>query len=416
MAGVYIVTGKLGSGKTLAAVGKIKDALEQGRPVATNLNLRLEKLIGKKSKKARVYRLPDKPSVEDMRMLGNGNTSYDEDRNGLIVLDECGTWFNAREWNDPKRRPLIDWLLHARKLGWDLLLIIQDISMIDKQARKSVAEHVVYCRRLDKLKYPIVDPIIKMFSGSNLPKPKVHMGVVKYGDLPDSLTVDRWWYQGRDIYPAYDTKQMFLDDYPHGLYQVLPPYYSHGRYAVKWTPRNIMRISKIYFRRFSKVAMLSLGIFAGASVAAIFQPEPVVQVQEPARSDQDKADDSTGKSIRELAGIEKKQPETLQEKFAGFVLDGVAANDQGEVIYASISNGEDRYNVDGLRAQGYLTRMVNKCELLVMTYDREQTARLYTTYCGPDKPPAQPPRMTPQERYKWKLEQVRAVERTTRYP
>lgn len=408
MAGVYIVTGKLGSGKTLAAVGKIRDALQEGRPVATNLNLRLEKLVGRKAKNVRVYRLPDKPCVDDLHVLGNGNPTYDETKNGLIVLDECGTWFNAREWNDPKRRPLIDWLLHARKLGWDLLLIIQDISMIDKQARKSVAEHVVYCRRMDKLKYPIVDPIIKLFSGSNLPKPKIHMGVVKYGDLPDSLTVDRWWYQGKDIYPAYDTKQLFLEDYPHGMYQVLPPYYSHGRYGVKWTARNIMRITKIYLKRFSKAAVLSAGIFGGAAVASIFQPQP----SPPVVQEQPEAEKEPSKSIADLIDTKpKERPPTVQELFSGFILDGVAANSQGEIIFVSIGNGEDRYNIETLRSQGLVVKMVNKCEVLIMNHDRTEQTRLYTSYCGPEKPPVTPPRMSPEERYKWKLDQVRAMER-----
>ncbi|HGS4937265.1 TPA: zonular occludens toxin domain-containing protein, partial [Vibrio parahaemolyticus] len=39
MASVYFVTGKLGSGKTLTAVGKIREAFMRGVPVATNLDI-----------------------------------------------------------------------------------------------------------------------------------------------------------------------------------------------------------------------------------------------------------------------------------------------------------------------------------------------------------------------------------------
>ena len=38
---VYVVTGKLGNGKTLITVGRIRDALAQGCRVATNLDLDL---------------------------------------------------------------------------------------------------------------------------------------------------------------------------------------------------------------------------------------------------------------------------------------------------------------------------------------------------------------------------------------
>jgi len=413
MQGVFFITGKLGSGKSLVAVGKIRDKLNAGCKVATNLDIRLYKLISPNAKKATLYRLPDKPSADDMKALGSGNDSYDDTKNGLIVLDECGTWFNARSWQDKGRSDLLAWLLHARKLGWDIMFIIQDVSMVDKQARKSVAEHVVYCRRLDKLSLPFVEPVIKFLtSGSGVPKPKMHLGIVKYGDLPTSITVDRWVYRGTDLYPAYDTKQMFLDDYPHGLYQVLPPYYSHGRYAVKRDMRYCMRITKIYFKRFSKVAMLAAGIVGGAAIASTMnrQPEPQAETVTPVvdQAEQKTEEDKSQKPLNE------EPPETVADKFAGMVIQGVASGPDDKAIFVQIGNGSESWNLQTLRSAGYIVRMVNKCEVLIMNQDRTENTRLYTSYCGPEKPPAQPPRMTPQERYKWKLDQVRAMERQAR--
>nr|WP_240297107.1 zonular occludens toxin domain-containing protein [Escherichia coli] len=60
---------------------------------------------------------------------------------------------------DKDRQPVIDWFLHARKLGWDIIFLIQDISIMDKQARLALAEHVVYCRRSDKLNIPLLAPL-----------------------------------------------------------------------------------------------------------------------------------------------------------------------------------------------------------------------------------------------------------------
>ncbi len=42
---VNFLTGKLGSGKTLCVVGKIRDYLKQGRRVATNLDLNLTAML-----------------------------------------------------------------------------------------------------------------------------------------------------------------------------------------------------------------------------------------------------------------------------------------------------------------------------------------------------------------------------------
>lgn len=414
-AGIFVVTGKLGSGKSLAAVGRIRERLQKGCPVATNLNIRLHKLIGPNAKKAVLYRIPDKPTLQDMEALGYGNTSYDDEKNGLIVLDECGTWFNSRGWQDKTRAPLIEWLLHARKLGWDIIFLIQNVKMLDKQARDSVAEYVVYCRRIDKaLKIPLLESGYKFLTGREFVKPKAHIGIVKYGDQHNSLKVDTWWYLGRDLYPAYDTKQKFSDYYPHGLYQVLPPWYSHGRYAVKRDLRFFMRMTKIYFKRFSKVAVLSFGILGGAAIASVMQPkpEPVEPVVNTPASSESPDQSKPNTSVFDGLVADKEKPKTLAEKFDGFIVTGVAAGPDGNPLFVQIGNGESKYNLQTLRAQGHIVRMVNNCEVLIMNDTREQQVRLHTSYCPPHTQVAELPRMTPQERYQWKLEQIRAMERT----
>lgn len=121
---VYAITGKLGSGKSLVSVGRIFDYLRQGKPVASNLNLDLLKLFNPRCK-FNYVRLPDFPTVRDFHAIGKGTESYDEKNNGLIVLDECGVFFNSRDWQTAERQDVIKWLLHSRKLGWDVLLIVQ---------------------------------------------------------------------------------------------------------------------------------------------------------------------------------------------------------------------------------------------------------------------------------------------------
>lgn len=275
MAEVYFITGKLGSGKTLTAVGKIREHLQQGLPVATNLNIDLRFMLGRNKKNTRFYRLPDKPKVADFASIGSANKSYDTTKDGLIVLDECGTWFNSRSWNDKDRQPLIDFLLHIRKLGWSVMFIVQDISIVDKQARLTLAEHTVFCRRLDRMKVPILSTVISIASLGlfKLPMPKLHVGIVKYGDNTNSLTVDKWMLWGTDLYKSYDTKQMFLTNYPHHTYSVLPPYYTHGRYTVPYTLRNIMRLTKIYGRKYSRFLCFTVGALLTFGVSMFYAPE-----------------------------------------------------------------------------------------------------------------------------------------------
>jgi Zonular occludens toxin (Zot) len=232
---VYIVTGKLGAGKTLAAVSRIRHYINRGLPVATNLDLFMENFRDKWNRSVLCYRLPDKPKRVDMDQIGRGNETYDELLNGLVVLDECGTWLNARGWQDRDRQGLIEWMVHARKLGWDVIFIVQDISVLDKQAREMFAEHVVWCKRLDRYRVPFIGWIVKALTGWNLTMPRLHIGVVKYGDTPQHPTVDRWTYLGDDLYKLYDTKQVFRQS-DEGVTCYLTPWHLAGRYQVKRTP------------------------------------------------------------------------------------------------------------------------------------------------------------------------------------
>ncbi|WP_025903541.1 zonular occludens toxin domain-containing protein [Tatumella sp. UCD-D_suzukii] len=270
---VHVVTGKLGAGKTLVTIGRIQDYLARGRVVATNLNLKLHHMprVGRFAKMTRVIRIPDKPSLEDFESIGRGTTSYNEADNGLLVLDECGTWFNSRNWSDKSRQPVIDWCLHARKLGWDVIFIIQDVSLMDKQAREALAEHVVYCRRMDKLNIPIIGGLISLFANSRLPLPKIHFGIVKYGDNPQALTVDKWVYTGKDLYAAYDTKQIFSANYDSGSFCLIPPYYTHGQFSIIRDFKYYMRMTRIYFKRMNRVWLMSSFLALGAGLGMLYK-------------------------------------------------------------------------------------------------------------------------------------------------
>ncbi|EOF5038564.1 zonular occludens toxin domain-containing protein [Providencia rettgeri] len=256
---VYFVTGKLGSGKTLSAVYKIRDYLMKGRKVATNLNISFTGMFGYRAKNINLVRVPDKPTAFDLDAIGRGNTSYNEDLNGLLVLDECGTWFNSRSWADKSRQDLINWIAHARKLGWDVLFLVQSLQVVDKQSRLMFAEHVVYCRRMDRLKIPYIHWILQIITLGQFRLPKIHLAIVKYGDSPTALIVDKWIYQGSPLYSAYDTKQQFSDFYDKGSFCQLPPSYLYNNPAKK----NIgffMRLTQIYFKRSSRLTLIFLGI------------------------------------------------------------------------------------------------------------------------------------------------------------
>lgn len=228
----YAFTGKKGTGKTKHAVIKLRDRyLKKGRPVATNLDIDLGKMFGPRS---RLYyvRIPDKPTEFDLLAAGHGNPgSYDEDKNGGMILDELGTWFNARTFNDKGRAGALDYLAHARKHGWDCYYIMQDIAQVDKQLRESFIEQTVRHTRFDKVRVPFVGGLLSLLLGERAGYlPRFHSAVSRMGTSPQDLVADRFMFKGQDVEPCYDTRQVFQQSYPHGTHSVLSPWHVEGRF------------------------------------------------------------------------------------------------------------------------------------------------------------------------------------------
>ena len=207
----WIIQGVRGEGKSLAAVGKIKEYMLQGRPVATNLDLYLEYLLPADNFTI-AYRLPDHPRLQDFQMLP---PAYDpnykaEDKNGLLVLDELGTWLNSRSWNQKDRLQMLNWLFLSRKDHWDIILLAQDHEMIDAQVRTTLCDYLVQASRLDRQKIPYLAPLLG-FLGFNQFMPRIHRYHVFYGLSTNQLPVETWTFSGKDIYNGYDTNQRFRD-------------------------------------------------------------------------------------------------------------------------------------------------------------------------------------------------------------
>lgn len=251
---VYVITGGLGAGKSLMAMSKMRDALQKGLRVATNMDIRLEHLVGGKRIRYDVQRLPDYPQLEHFEAIGDGyhddGQRFDEKRFGWIFLDEVATFLNSREWNmDPndegpkegaqkravqKRMALIKWLRHCRKHRWHLVLVTQGLSSLDAQVRNELVEHEVQCRRMDRLTVPFVSSITKLLGIGAVRPPQVHVGIVYYHELSPPRKVETWYLpDASSLYPAYNTQQV-LDGDCLG-YSVLD-----GRHAPwLWPPRGL---------------------------------------------------------------------------------------------------------------------------------------------------------------------------------
>jgi len=270
---VYAITGKLGAGKGKGAVQRMREYLKAGKRVATNVDLFLEHLMPMHSR-ASVLRVPDKPSALDLYALGSGNAfiqfepgvslddkgefvakapqpkilpGFDESHNGALVLDECGSWLNARSFSDSGRKEMLEFCIHARKYGWDVFFVMQNINQVDKQLRESLFEYVVRMSRLDRMKIPVLSAGVKLATAGAIDGklPRVHIGTVRLGTNPDALMADRWVFRGDDLNNAYNTTQVFSDSYEHGTHSVLSAWHIEGHKHAEPVPVGVRFLRSI---------------------------------------------------------------------------------------------------------------------------------------------------------------------------
>jgi hypothetical protein len=129
-------------------------------------------------------------------------------------------------------------MLHARKLGWDVMINVQGLGMIDKQFRENLADVLVKCIRADKVRIPVVGQLL----GKKLGRlPRFHMANFTLADVP-GMVIEREFYRNDDLQDAYDTRQVFRPDYPHGPHSLLSAWHLKGRYEVARTSTFLERL------------------------------------------------------------------------------------------------------------------------------------------------------------------------------
>ncbi len=271
-----LLTGKKRQGKTLCAIQIAAQYLKSGRIVATNLNLNLEHLLPPWCKTL-VYRLPDCPTSEDLKMLPPGNSQPAKDQfNGLILLDELATFINSREWKDKDRLNLVSWLSQCGKDGWDTLYIAQHPKMVDSQIREALCEIAGYAKRSDNIAIPVLSSFTKYFFGYKLTLPKFHVVSFQYGFSNSSPSAGYEFFGGSDFYAAYDTTQKINpmaslpgseQVYGSAICTMLSPWYLSGRYKSKG-----VMVAKYGF------AFLLIGLAFGIPAGHFFWPHSVATV------------------------------------------------------------------------------------------------------------------------------------------
>jgi len=216
---IYVLTGPVGAGKSMMATQRVIDYAARGSRVASNYHIDFSSIARRRASnlsRASCIVLPPQPTAADLEALGVGGPT--EEKAGLVVIDEAGTFLNSRTWSDADRAKIIRWMLLSRKRRWDMILIVQAVGILDKQIREAVVEVCGRIRRTDRIKVPFTQ--IKL--------PRYHIASMRYGTNPNDVIIERWMTRGDESIKCYDTTALF--EAQEGSYSVLPATLSKWRY------------------------------------------------------------------------------------------------------------------------------------------------------------------------------------------
>lgn len=131
-------TGKPGSGKTLDVMFDIDSYLKHKRYVMSNFPVNASdfvKVVSSNDVTPKVIM----EFFEGLRVTG-------KESEFLLVLDEAQTIFNSRTWVQNSKAGWIDFFTQHRKLGFEIILICQNVDMLDKQIRACIEYEVIHRR------------------------------------------------------------------------------------------------------------------------------------------------------------------------------------------------------------------------------------------------------------------------------
>ena len=150
--------GRLGGGKTYSAVVRIVDHLRRGGLVATNVELKWDRIVeyagdrfGVVVESDQIIRLADEQIGLFHRHTPSGTAGLPV----LVVIDEAHLTFNSRDYakTDKLYRETLTFLTQSRKVHTDVIFISQSVLNMDKQFMRLV-QFIWRFRDLSKWKIP----------------------------------------------------------------------------------------------------------------------------------------------------------------------------------------------------------------------------------------------------------------------
>jgi len=271
MAFCYFVSGTRGSGKGVYSVKMMVDTLKNSAPVATNIDLYLEHLPFMLSEPL-VTRLSDIPTSQELFALGPAYDMTDgikPEKEGVIVLDEISLFLGTNKSKDFPE--LMRFFMLSRKLGWNLVFILQSKDQANDTFYKSLCNKLVICLDNSLFKIPYITKILDSIGLAELFDRGHTAHIFKGRSELDDLdgTVD---YSNIPYRKLYNTNQLFEDGREYinnafidmrASYTLVPPYWTTKQKFIDYHQEQILKLSN---KDNETMAIKSNGLKAGQFV------------------------------------------------------------------------------------------------------------------------------------------------------
>jgi len=213
---IEIFVGEVGSGKTLVAIGRrIIPHLARGGIVCTNIEIKLYPWSSLRYRKSydgtikvlqdrydwdlqagQIIQLPRDCFDKVHTMIPSGTPSNPV----LLVLDEVLEGFDSMDRNDnaTRLRDVLSFIRHCRKLGVNLVMILQTFAELNNRVRTK-ASKIWLLRDTNKMRVPVI----------RCPFPIRNMILAQWWNSKGSELYEQYWIpKDPYVFGCYDTSEM----------------------------------------------------------------------------------------------------------------------------------------------------------------------------------------------------------------
>lgn len=201
---ITVVSGKVGYGKSLDCVRRLKDHFAAGGCVATNIRLHLDEISRLVHRRLSSKQLIHIDADTDPRLIPTGDRRGHGTRKTIVVLDECLNWFQSAVGSkDSRKLSWSEWLRQSDKLGQDVWFVAQNFERAAKWIRELAAISIEIFP-LRELRIGMVFPLWLLFP------PFKNMYCAKWRDVRSGLVIRLELHRySPSLYRLYDTAETF---------------------------------------------------------------------------------------------------------------------------------------------------------------------------------------------------------------